>query len=49
MTFVREFFRFLLRRRKYWMFPVMIVMFIIGSIIVFSEGSVIAPLIYTIF
>ena len=49
MGFPSEFTRFLLKRRKYWLAPVLLVMLTVGAIIVFSQGSVLAPLIYTIF
>jgi len=49
MRFVKEFVRFILARRKYWLVPVFLVMLLIGALVVFSKGSVIAPLIYTIF
>jgi hypothetical protein len=49
MTFLREFVRFVLRRKKYWLVPVLLVMVLVGGVLVLSQGSVIAPLIYTIF
>ena len=49
MEFFREFVRFLAVRKKYWLVPVLLVMLLIGGIVVFAQGSVLAPLIYTIF
>jgi Family of unknown function (DUF5989) len=49
MSFVREFTRFLVVRKKYWLAPVLLVMLLIGGLLVFSQGSVLAPLIYAIF
>jgi hypothetical protein len=49
MSFFQEFLRFLFRRKKYWLAPVLLVMLLVGSVIVFAQGSVLAPLIYTIF
>jgi len=49
MGFPREFSRFMLRRKKYWLAPVFVIMLAISVIVVFSQGSVLAPLIYTIF
>jgi uncharacterized protein DUF5989 len=49
MSFLREFIRFLLARKKYWLVPVLLVLLLVGSVVVFSKGSVIAPLIYTMF
>jgi len=49
MGFLREFARFMLRRKKYWLVPVLLVSLLIGGIVVLSQGSVLAPFIYTIF
>ena len=49
MSFLREFIRFLLARKKYWLVPVFLVLLLVGGLVVFSKGSVVAPLIYTMF
>jgi len=49
LSFLREFWMFLRVRKKYWLIPILIVMLIFGSLIVLTQGSVIAPFIYTIF
>ncbi len=49
MTFLREFVRFMLARRKYWLVPVFLVMLLVAGLVVFSKGSIIAPMIYTMF
>jgi hypothetical protein len=49
MNFIKEFFRFLRVRKKYWLFPIILVLALFGGFIVLSQGSAIAPLIYTIF
>ena len=49
MDFVKEFLEFLKERKKYWLFPIIIVLALFGALIVFTQGSVIAPFIYTIF
>lgn len=36
-------------RKKWWLFPVIIVMVLMGALLVFAEGSALAPFIYTIF
>jgi hypothetical protein len=36
-------------RKKYWLAPIIIVMILLGALIVFAQGSAIAPFIYTIF
>ena len=49
MSFLKEFLEFLKVRKKYWMLPILIVLVIFGGLIVLSQGSAIAPFIYTIF
>ncbi len=49
MSFLREMIRFMLARKKFWLVPIMLMMVILGGLVVFSHGSVIAPFIYTLF
>jgi hypothetical protein len=49
MSFLREFISFLRVRKKYWLMPVFIVMFLLGGLLVLTKGSAIAPFIYTLF
>ena len=49
MNFLREFWEFLAVRKKYWLFPILFVLVLFGAIIILSQGSVVAPFIYTIF
>jgi Family of unknown function (DUF5989) len=49
MSFLREFIAFLRVRKKYWLVPVFVVMFVLGGLLVLTKGSVVAPFIYTLF
>ena len=49
ISFIKEFFQFLMSRKKYWLFPIFLILAIFGALIILSQGSVIAPFIYTIF
>ena len=49
MTFFIEFYHFLKSRKKYWLIPIIIVLVLFGGLIVLSQGSAVAPFIYTIF
>jgi hypothetical protein len=49
MSFLRELMEFLLARKKYWLIPVVLVMVLFGGLLVMSQGSAVAPFIYTIF
>ncbi len=36
-------------RKKFWLLPIIIVLLFVGGLLVFAEGSAIAPFIYTLF
>ena len=46
---LKEFWEFLFERKKYWLLPIIIVLALFGFLIVLSQGSAVAPFIYTIF
>ena len=49
MDFIKEFLEFLKVRKKYWLLPIIIILLIFGGLIVLSQGTAVAPFIYTIF
>jgi hypothetical protein len=49
MDFLKEFWEFLIVRKKYWLLPILFVLVLFGGLIVLSQGSAVAPFIYTIF
>lgn len=49
VTLVRELWSFMRVRKKYWMLPILVMMLLFGGLIVLTQGSAIAPFIYTIF
>lgn len=49
MSFAKEFWGFLRVRKKYWLAPIMLMMLLFGGLVVLSQGSAIAPFIYTLF
>ena len=49
MEFLKEFWEFLKVRKKYWLLPIIIVLVLFGALIILSQGSAVAPFIYTIF
>ena len=46
---IAELWAFMKERKKYWMFPIIIVLMLFGSLLVFAQGSAVAPFIYTLF
>jgi len=49
MDTLREFLLFMLDRKKFWLWPGMLVLVFVGTLLALSYGSAIAPFIYTIF
>ena len=49
MAFLLEMVDFLRARRKYWLLPIILVLLLFGGLIVLSQGSAVAPFIYTLF
>ena len=44
-----EIWMFLKVRKKFWMLPIILIMVAVGGLLVFAQGSALAPFIYTIF
>jgi len=49
LDLVKDIWDFLKIRKKYWLAPLIITIVLMGGLIVFTQGSVVAPLIYSIF
>ncbi len=49
MTMIKELWAFLRTRKKFWLWPVFVMMALLGALIVLAQGSAIAPFIYTLF
>jgi hypothetical protein len=49
IDFLKEFLDFLKNRKKYWLLPILIFLVLFGALIVLSQGTAVAPFIYTIF
>jgi hypothetical protein len=49
MSFAIEFLRFLSVRKKYWLLPIILVAILLGGLVVLTQGSAVAPFIYTLF
>ena len=48
-SIVRELWFFMRERKKWWLLPVIVVLLLVGALLVFAQGSALAPFIYTIF
>ena len=49
MSFIKELWKFVRVRKKYWLLPILSTMALFGGLIVLSQGSAVAPFIYTLF
>jgi hypothetical protein len=49
MEFIAELWRFLRARKKFWLMPVIVLMVLLGGLLILTQGSAVAPFIYTIF
>ncbi len=49
MSLIRELWRYMRVRKKFWLMPLLLVLLVFGGLIVLAKGSAIAPFIYTLF
>jgi hypothetical protein len=49
MSFLVEFWRFMRVRKKFWLLPIMFMMLVFGGLLALTQGSAVAPFIYTLF
>jgi len=49
MEALKDFIAFLKENKKFWLLPIVLVLLLLGALILFSEGSAVAPFVYTLF
>lgn len=49
MEFLKDLWGFLKTRKKYWLFPIITFLLLLGALVFYSSGSAVAPFIYTTF
>ena len=49
MSLASELWAYMRERKKWWLAPVLLVMVLVGALLIFAQGSALAPFIYTIF
>ena len=49
MSFLKELWKFMRVRKKYWLLPIILMMALFGGLIFLTQGSAVAPFIYTLF
>lgn len=49
LELIKDLWDFMRERKKFWLAPIIVVMLLLGGLIIFAEGSAVAPFIYTLF
>lgn len=49
MSFIAELWKFMRVRKKFWLLPIFIVVLVFGGLVILTQGSAVAPFIYTLF
>ena len=49
MSFLNEFLEYFRERKKFWLLPIVLVLLLMSGLIVLTQGSAVAPFIYTLF
>jgi hypothetical protein len=49
VSLIKELLLFMRERKKFWLLPLLVVMFVLGGLLILAKGSAIAPFIYTLF
>ena len=49
LSIIKEFWGFLRARKKWWLAPIIIILLLLGALVFFTQGSAVAPFIYTLF
>jgi hypothetical protein len=49
LSLAGELWSFMMARKKFWLLPIMVMMVLLGGLIVLTQGSAVAPFIYTLF
>jgi hypothetical protein len=49
VSFLADFWDFMRERKKYWLFPIILMTLLFGGLIILTQGSAVAPFVYTLF
>ena len=49
LDLLKDLWRFKRARKKFWLLPIIIVMVLLGALLIFAQGSAVAPFVYTLF
>jgi competence protein ComGC len=49
LSILADFLKFLMKQKKYWLIPIIIVLVLLGLLLIFAENSVLSPFVYSLF
>ncbi|MCG3111073.1 MAG: DUF5989 family protein [Candidatus Manganitrophus sp. SA1] len=49
IEFLKDLWGFMKERKKFWLAPIILILVLLGTLIVFTQSSAVAPFIYTLF
>ena len=49
LDLLKDLWGFMRERKKFWLAPIIVVLLLLGALLVFAQGSAVAPFIYTLF
>jgi hypothetical protein len=49
LALIRELAAYMRARKKWWLIPIFVVVFVVGGLLILAQGSAVAPFIYTVF
>ncbi len=49
LELLKDLWTFMKERKKFWLAPIIVILLLLGSLLVFTQGSAVAPFIYTLF
>ena len=49
IEFLQDLWQFMRQRKKFWLAPIILVMVLLGALLIFAQGSAVAPFVYTLF
>ena len=49
LDLLKDLWAFMKERKKFWLLPLVLVMLLLGGLLIFAQGSAVAPFIYTLF
>ena len=49
LDLIKDLWKFMLVRKKFWMAPIIFILLLLGALLVLTQGSAVAPFIYTLF